>query len=193
MKFETRKSYYHIDGDFFILIPKNKENLNIILNKKDEIIEYSNRDNKIIEIVDIDTDKIITKYYKDWYPLVITDLCSIFYDEKTIKNRSKVYNNFIKKTDRVKEFYKNIVGEYENFEKNINLQFNDMTSNNILVNSDISDFRIIDVNSISQVNKLGKLGSPNIKYILGYYSYQYITKDFFDKDYVDKIFEEINE
>ena len=50
--------------------------------------------------------------------------------------------------EKLKNLYYQIKKEYIDFENNTGLLFTDKTSNNILINKDFTDFRIIDINSI---------------------------------------------
>ena len=115
----------------------------------------------------------------------------MFYDDDIIIDRSNKYNEFLLNSDKVKNMYKKISEEYNSFKESTGLIFSDMTSNNILVNSDITDFRIIDINSITSPNSAGILGELNIKYVLGYYGYEHVVNNFFDKSTVDKLLEGI--
>ena len=38
---------------------------------RQKIIEYTQRDNKIVEVYNINNEKVVTKYYKGWYPFLI--------------------------------------------------------------------------------------------------------------------------
>jgi len=196
VNFESKKARYEIDNNTFTIFPKvNKKQKgisNTLFQNKEKIIKYSNENNKIVEILDITKHFIKTKYYLDWYPLVITNECKMFYDDRVVAERSKRYNEFLSNINKVKEMYDKISSEYNLFEELTELTFGDMTANNILVNSDITDFRIIDINSIERSENVGILGTLNPKYVLSYYGYQHVVSGFFDKEYVDKIFEGIN-
>lgn len=197
MNLESKKAKYEIEDDIFTIFPKIYKKQrgvsnSLFVNRK-EIIKYSNKNNKIIEILDITEEFIKTKYYSNWYPLVITNECKIFYDDDTIKERSDEYNKFLLNFNKVKSMYEQIEKEYSLFKETTDLTFGDMTSNNILVNSDITDFRIIDINSIDLSENVGILGSLNLKYVLGYYSYGHVVDGFFDKLNIDKLLEEFND
>lgn len=192
--FEGRKAKYEIEDGIFKIIPKKISNA--LLNKKELVIEYSNEDNKIVEVLDITEEFITTKYYPNWYPLVIIKPNKMFYSDDVVKDRSQKYYNLLMNSKRIKKLYNCITEAYLLFEDNLELTFGDKTSNNILVNEDITDFRIIDVNSIDESNNVGLLGSINAKNILGYFTRDYVVNDFltepFDEEFMDKFFESFN-
>ena len=83
INFKSNKAMYEINDDIFTIFPKiykkQKGVSNSLFVNRKEIIKYSNEDNKIIEILDITKEYIKTKYYSNWYPLVITNECKMFY------------------------------------------------------------------------------------------------------------------
>jgi len=138
---------YVIDGEFFFIYPSDHVHGEAITHK-DKIISYSNGDNKIVEVHEITDQYIKTKYYADWYPLMITNLCKTFYSESEIRERATEFKKLLVDYAKLSKLYKHIKKEYENFENATALVFADKTSNNILTNRDFSDFRIIDIGSI---------------------------------------------
>lgn len=108
------------------------------------IIEYTQQDNKIVEVFDITQDKIITKHYKGWYPFLIKS-SNNWWDEKTIKQRQQAYYNKFKTKKIAEDFYYDIISEYKAFSTHTRCHFTDVFPNNILVNEDYSDFRLIDI------------------------------------------------
>lgn len=149
---------YVIDGEFFFIYPSyydagycpggHGQVLKEHITHKDKIISYSNGDNKIVEVHEITDQYIKTKYYADWYPLMITNLCKTFYSESEIRERATEFKKLLVDYAKLSKLYKHIKKEYENFENATALVFTDKTSNNILTNRDFSDFRIIDIGSI---------------------------------------------
>ena len=116
---------------------------------RQKIIDYSQGENKIIEIYEINTicPKIVTKYYDDYLPMVITENCD-FYPQDTFERCSNFYDNFMSDTQNIKNLYEDIVSEMRNFVETTGYCFSDISSNNIIVNEDFSDYRIIDVSSL---------------------------------------------
>ena len=99
--FEGRKAKYEIEDGIFKIIPKKISNA--LLNKKELVIEYSNEDNKIVEILDITEEFITTKYYPNWYPLVIIKPNKMFYSDDVVKDRSQKYYNLLMNSKRIKK------------------------------------------------------------------------------------------
>ena len=156
---------YVIEEEFFFIYPayvdcySTKEHITY----KDEIVSYSNGDNKIVEVHEITDTYIKTKYYPNWYPLVITSQHKIFYSDSEFRKRAIEYKKLLADHIKLYELYKRIKEEYESFKKNTGqhlqasgrraggagLIFTDKRGNNILINHDFSDFRIIDIASIA--------------------------------------------
>lgn len=194
--FESRKAKYEIEDGIFKIIPKKISNA--LLNKKELVIEYSNEDNKIVEVLDITEEFITTKYYPNWYPLVIIKPNKMFYSKSVIKNRSKKYYDLLMDTKRLKKLYSSIKENYLLFDEHLGLTFADKASNNILVNEDITDFRIIDINSINEENQSGVLKKLNPRNIMSYFTLSYvvdgfISKPFDDEEYIEEFFEKFDE
>lgn len=194
--FEGRKAKYEIEDGIFKIIPKKISNA--LLNKKELVIEYSNEDNKIVEILDITEEFITTKYYPNWYPLVIIKPNKMFYSKSIIKNRSKKYYDLLMDTKRLKKLYSSIKENYLLFDEHLGLTFADKASNNILVNEDITDFRIIDINSINEGNQSGVLKKLNPRNIMSYFTFSYvvdgfISKPFDDEEYIEEYFGKFDE
>jgi len=194
--FEGRKAKYEIEDGIFKIIPKKISNA--LLNKKELVIEYSNEDNKIVEVLDITEEFITTKYYPNWYPLVIIKPNKMFYSKSIIKNRSKKYYDLLMDTKRLKKLYSSIKENYLLFDEHLGLTFADKASNNILVNEDITDFRIIDINSINEGNQSGVLKKLNPRNIMSYFTFSYvvdgfISKPFDDEEYIEEYFGKFDE
>lgn len=115
---------------------------------KKAICEYSQRDdNKIIEIYNLNPGHIETKYYAEYYPLVFIDECS-FYSDDVIKERMEKYTEFMTVPENAQTFYDMLAETLLDF-GSLGYIFNDRSSNNILVNEDFTDLRVIDVVSIA--------------------------------------------
>jgi len=116
----------------------------------ERIVEYSRRaDNRIIEIVDLGPEEHVTRYYP-WTPLVIIHECNI-YPRKVFRERSAAYREFIANRERGERFWRDCLGEFNRFAEATGCMFTDVSSNNVLVNEDISDFRIIDLFSLARM------------------------------------------
>ena len=115
-------------------------NQNIVQN----ILDYTQSDNKIVEIFKLDKNLIVTQNYNDWYPFLIKS-SNNWWDPKTFKNRQEAHFNRFKSKKVAEEFYQEVISEYKKFTKSTGCYFSDVFPNNILVNEDYSDFRLIDI------------------------------------------------
>ena len=83
------------DKNYFVIPQHNPWIDDKILNDaqvRQKIIEYTQRDNKIVEVHNIDNEKVVTKYYKGWYPFLIKS-SNNWWDDQTVKQRQKAYYN----------------------------------------------------------------------------------------------------
>ena len=128
-----------------------------IINNQDtiqNILDYTQSDNKIIEIFKLDKDLIVTKNYNNWYPFLIKS-SNNWWDSETFKKRQEAHYNKFKNKKTAEKFYQEVINEYKKFTDSTGCYFSDVFPNNILVNEDYSDFRIIDVGCL-------KIGEPKI-------------------------------
>lgn len=128
---------------------------------RNKIIEYTQRDNKVIEVYKIDHEKIITKYYKGWYPFLIKS-SNNWWDSEIIKKRQQAYYNKFKTKKSAENFYNEVINEYRAFTTSTRCYFSDIFPNNILVNEDYSDFRLIDIGCL----KTGKVKIPTFSQVI---------------------------
>ena len=128
---------------------------------RQKIIEYTQKDNKIVEVYNIDNEKVVTKYYKDWYPFLIKSSNNWWGDE-TIKQRQQAYYSKFNTKKSAENFYNEVINEYRAFSSSTRCYFSDIFPNNILVNEDYSDFRIIDIGCL----KLGKVQIPTFSQVI---------------------------
>lgn len=110
------------------------------------ICEYSQQNNSIIEIYQLEAGHTETQLYADYCPLVFIDECS-FYPESVITEHMERYVEFMTVPENAQSFYEKVADTMIEFGKH-GYVFADQSSNNILVNKDFTDFRIIDVISI---------------------------------------------
>ena len=143
--------------DLFI-IPRHEPWIDSdIINNKDtvqNILDYSQSNNKIVEIFKLDNNLIVTKNYNDWYPFLIKS-SNNWWNKDIYKARQQAYYNKFNNKKIAIEFYQEIINEYKKFTEATGCYFSDVFPNNILVNKDYSDFRIIDVGCL-------KIGEPKI-------------------------------
>ena len=118
------------------------------------ILNYSQSDNKIVEIFKLDKSLIVTKNYNDWYPFLIKS-SNNWWDPETFKARQEAHYNRFKNKETAEKFYQVVIDELKKFSNATGCYFSDVFPNNILVNEDYSDFRIIDVGCL-------KVGEPKI-------------------------------
>ena len=143
--------------DLFI-IPRHEPwiDSNIIndTNIVQNILDYTQSDNKIVEIFKLDKDLVVTKNYSDWYPFLIKSSNNWWGDEM-FKLRQESYYNKFQSQNTAENFYNKVINEYKKFTEATGCYFSDVFPNNILVNENYSDFRIIDVGCL-------KVGEPKI-------------------------------
>ena len=158
----TLKSEYKLDKDLGLFIIKSKNDkdlpvehqghLNIDQETIDKVKKYSLLDNNIIEIYEFMKTKCVSKFYPNLVPMVIIKENDFYEDEIFLKS-SKAYTRFLNDFDKVSHLYNRIVDSYIDFIENTGCYFQDMSGNNILIDSDYNTFRIIDVFSIEKVAK----------------------------------------
>ena len=158
----TQKSEYELDKDLGLFIIKSKNDkdlplehqghLNIDQETIDKVKKYSLLDNNVIEIYEFMNTKSVCKFYKNLIPMVIIKENDFYEDEIFLKS-SKAYTRFLNDFDKVSHLYNRIVDSYIDFIENTGCYFQDMSGNNILIDSDYSTFRIFDVFSIEKVAK----------------------------------------
>ena len=152
------------DKNYFVIPQHNPWIDDKILNDaqvRQKIIEYTQRDNKIVEVYNIDNEKVVTKYYKGWYPFLIKS-SNNWWDDQTVKQRQKAYYNKFNNRKAAEDFYNEVINEYRAFSSSTRCYFSDIFPNNILVNEDYSDFRIIDIGCL----KLGKAKIPTFSQVI---------------------------
>jgi hypothetical protein len=147
----SRSSYRIVDDDKFVINSKTK--LSIKEEDVDRVIGYSSLNNNIVEIYELTEDKCVSKFYPDLMPMVII-AANNFYEKSVFLERSESYQKFIKNFDNVNNLYNRIVDSYIDFITNTGCYFEDMSANNVMVNSDYSEFKIIDVFSIKKFDRL---------------------------------------
>ena len=158
----TLKSEYKLDKDLGLFIIKSKNDkdlpvehqghLNIDQETIDKVKKYSLLDNNIIEIYEFMKTKCVSKFYPNLIPMVISKENN-FYEDEVFLKRSKAYTRFLNDFDKLSHLYNRIVDSYIDFIENTGCYFQDMSGNNILIDSDYNTFRIIDIFSIDKVAK----------------------------------------
>ncbi len=164
--FGTNKSSYTIENDRFInTIAFKKHEGNPIDHSEfiefsqdiyDKIIEYSLRDNSLVELMAIerteDHIRIVSRYYPDYIPLtIIGENC--IYDQDTFDIRSGKHDLYMRDVYRMVTLYNRIVDEYQQFIEETGLYISDMNANNILMNDSFTKFKIVDIASIKTHTK----------------------------------------
>lgn len=150
--------------DLFI-IPRHEPwvDSNVINNSDiiQNILDYTQSNNKIVEIFKLDKNLIVTKNYSDWYPFLIKSSNNWWNPEIFEARKQSYYDRFNSKAV-AKEFYEAVINEYKQFSFNTGCYFSDVFPNNILVNEDYSDFRIIDVGCL----KIGEAKLPSFSQVI---------------------------
>ena len=156
------KSEYELDKDLGLFIIKLKNDTALPLEHQhhlsidqetiDKVRKYSLLDNNVIEIYEFMKTKSVCKFYPNLIPMVMIKENDFYEDEVFLKS-SKAYTRFLNDFDKVSHLYNRIVDSYIDFIENTGCYFQDMSGNNILIDSDYNTFRIIDVFSIEKVAK----------------------------------------
>jgi len=158
----TLKSVYELDKDLGLFIIKSKNDTALPLEHQahlsidqetiDKVRKYSLLDNNVIEIYEFMKTKSVCKFYPNLIPMVMIKENDFYEDEVFLKS-SKAYTRFLNDFDKVSHLYNRIVDSYIDFIENTGCYFQDISGNNILIDSDYNTFRIIDVFSIEKVAK----------------------------------------
>ena len=158
----TQKSEYQLDKDLGLFTIKLKNDTDLPLEHQhhlsigqetiDKVRKYSLLDNNVIEIYEFMKTKSVCKFYPNLIPMVMIKENDFYEDEVFLKS-SKAYTRFLNDFDKVSHLYNRIVDSYIDFIENTGCYFQDMSGNNILIDSDYNTFRIIDVFSIEKVAK----------------------------------------
>ena len=158
----TQKSEYELDKDLGLFIIKSKKDTSLPLEHQhhlsidqetiDRVRKYSLLDNNVIEIYEFMKTKSVCKFYPNLIPMVMIKENDFYEDEVFLKS-SKAYTRFLNDFDKVSHLYNRIVDSYIDFIENTGCYFQDISGNNILIDSDYNTFRIIDVFSIEKVAK----------------------------------------
>ena len=175
---EMRPGCYSLSGDGSRFVIHRKPNMmdqgfyQLSTEDRQTICEYSQReDNKVVEIYELEVGHIETKYYADYCPLVFIDECS-FYPEEVIREHMEKYVEFMTVPANAQALYDLLSETMVEF-AGIGYVFADRSSNNILVNDDFTDVRIIDVVSIAPKNTFMFISPEavliNEKYTTGYH------------------------
>ena len=87
-----------------------------------------------------------------WY-LIVTTASTL------LKHCSRVSKSGLSNSEILigaQEFYDSVINEYTEFTKNTGCYFSDVFPNNILVNEDYSDFRLIDIGCLKMGDEIQK-------------------------------------
>ena len=145
--YDQEKRLYEIWDDEYFVVRRHEPWIDSNILESNEtiqkILDYSQEDNRIVEVYHISSDMIITKYYKGYYPCLIKSSV-LFYSEDEVKNRSNAHARYFNNINRAKKFYKEVLSEYRNFHSETGCYFKDDAANNYIVNHDHSDFMILD-------------------------------------------------
>jgi hypothetical protein len=150
----TIKSSYEISDNLrYFIINSKQDYITVSDEKKRQIIQYSQKEeSNIVKIHELTANRCVSEFYKHLTPMVIIEKNS-FYDSQLFSKKSKEYADFICDLDKVTELYNKIVDSYILFIKKTGCYFNDMSGNNIMISSDFSEFKIIDVFSIKEAHE----------------------------------------
>ena len=141
--------------------------VNILTDNKliQDILEYTQTpENKIVKTFKISNEVAITEYNKDWSPLIIKSANNFYPKEYAIDLQKRFYTKFKKRSNAV-TFYNNVISKHKKIYDDLGVSFSDVAPNNIIVNKDFSDFKIIDISSLKKEKFVNK--SPLTQIIYG--------------------------
>ena len=138
-----------------------------VLQTEEAIYEASQSMPNVIDIYSIKSEGIITEFVK-YYPMIITTPCYLYGKDVYIERSQAHYKKFKMDTtedilgkdnlnhleidpnfeNNRQELYDKVLQTYIDFHQQTNCFFRDIDPNNILVNDDFTDFKIIDVASL---------------------------------------------
>tara|TARA_E500000331_G_C17205040_1_gene691031 strand:+ start:297 stop:1205 length:909 start_codon:yes stop_codon:yes gene_type:complete len=161
----------HGEELFFVPVHKGLRWGALSQEKKNEAQEYSLKDNKIIEIKNSLTEVdnhlgVLTKFYPDWVPLVVLDVCDFYANEVFQKHKAE-YHSKLSNYEFIKNLYNQIIDEYQKFYDATGLYFSDISANNVLMSPNFSDFRIIDIECIDVLR--GDVEIPPHRILCGHF------------------------
>lgn len=145
----------------------------VVIDKQISIYNTSQRIPGIIDVYAIEPSYVITDFV-DYYPMIITGTCNFYGKEKYIEHSRAHYQKFkmpitekLLGEDNLKhldidpdyinnrqQLYDRIIKTYIDFHAETNCFFSDVDPNNILVNDDFTDFKIIDILSLKCDNDI---------------------------------------
>ena len=115
------------------------------------VVEYSRGSNRIIEIVEVDASRqmISTHYHADMFPLLVICQNEFLFSERRKEILQERYLDLLQSISKMQALYDQIVDELELLIRMTVAYFSDFSGNNLIANDDFSDFRIIDVGSLT--------------------------------------------
>lgn len=115
------------------------------------VVEYSRGSNRIIEIVEVDASRqmISTHYHADMFPLLVICQNEFLFSERRKEILQERYLDLLQSISKMQALYDQIVDELELLIRSTGAYFSDFSGNNLIANDDFSDFRIIDVGSLT--------------------------------------------
>jgi len=121
----------------------------IDVNKIQPLIKYSQQEtNHLVEIYYYEKEHVITKYYKDYFPLIVVQGNKELYSKEKLVEIKEFSMAFLSNFDQIENLWIKLKKEYENLYKEAHLFHKDISGNNLLINNKL-DFKIIDIHSIS--------------------------------------------
>ncbi len=134
-------------------------NDNNLINK---FLNYTQqKENKIVQTYKITSDIVITEYHPNWSPLIIKS-ANNFYSFEYIKNLQDRFYKYFSDKKYVNNFCGKILNSLFKLSKELGMSFEDVAPNNILVNEDFSDYKIIDISSLRNKKFINKYSLTQI-------------------------------
>ena len=166
---------------------------NDIINDKSlikKILDYTQTPkNNIVKTFKINSEIAITEYHKDWYPLIIKSANNFYSKEYGDSLKTKFYNYFSDKT-RADVFYKKVIDKHKKISDDLGVSFEDVAPNNIIVNNNFSNFKIIDISSLRKEKFNNKYSLTQIIYGDGANDLGFINSNILKKEWDSQLLKE---
>lgn len=107
------------------------------------VLEYSQQQNEIVAILE-QGEWIVTEYLHDYQPVIIRGSCD-YYDDLRVDE----YNDYFSQSLNCIDYYTRMVLAHCDFIEHTGWMFADRTGTNVMVDKTYTDFKIIDVMSLT--------------------------------------------
>ncbi len=128
------------------------------------ILDYTQTSiNNIVRTFKISNDIAITEYHPNWSPLIIKSANNFYPSDYATDLQNRFYKYFSDKK-YVNSFCTQILNSLFRMSDELGISFEDIVPNNILVNEDFTEFKIIDISSLRKEKFENKYSLTQIIY-----------------------------